>query len=72
MTLTQRQIEVIRGVAFGKTRKEIALDLGIDHHTVDGHLSTIELKLGFKDPARIALFAARCELIELYEPDYQI
>lgn len=44
--LTDRELEVLRGVARGATSKEIAFKLGITERTVKAHLSSIYSKLG--------------------------
>lgn len=44
--LTEKQIEVIRLLAKGKSNKEIAQDLGISEGTVKSHVITILEKLG--------------------------
>ena len=44
--LTEREIEVLTGVADGQTSKEIAYRLGITERTVKAHLTSIYNKLG--------------------------
>ena len=44
--LTEREIEVLQGVADGSTSKEIAYRLGISERTVKAHLTSIYNKLG--------------------------
>ena len=44
--LTEREIEVLAGVASGQTSKEIAYKLGITERTVKAHLTSIYNKLG--------------------------
>ena len=44
--LTEREIEVLTGVADGQTSKEIAYHLGITERTVKAHLTSIYNKLG--------------------------
>jgi len=41
MGLTSRQTKVMSGMFFGKTDKEIALELGISHRTVSSHIGDI-------------------------------
>jgi NarL family two-component system response regulator YdfI len=44
--LTERELEVLAGVASGQTSKEIAYQLGITERTVKAHLTSIYNKLG--------------------------
>jgi NarL family two-component system response regulator YdfI len=46
LELTERERDVLRGVAQGERSKEIALRLGISERTVKAHLSSIFNKLG--------------------------
>lgn len=45
-TLTQREIEVLQGLAQGLANKQIGLALGISEHTVKFHITSIYTKLG--------------------------
>jgi len=45
-TLTERELDVLRLAAHGKTNRAIGSDLGISHRTVQGHLASIYGKLG--------------------------
>jgi NarL family two-component system response regulator YdfI len=44
--LTEREREVLAGVARGERNKEIAARLGLTRRTIDTYLSTIFMKLG--------------------------
>ena len=44
--LTERELEVLRGVAQGERSKEIAFRLGITERTVKAHLASIYNRLG--------------------------
>jgi NarL family two-component system response regulator YdfI len=44
--LTDRELEVLEGVAQGERNKEIATRLGITERTVKAHLTSIYNKLG--------------------------
>jgi DNA-binding NarL/FixJ family response regulator len=63
--LTQREQEIVKNVALGKTNKQIASFLGISHHTVHTHRKNIMKKLAVKSSTELALFAVDCGLIEL-------
>lgn len=43
--LTPRELDVLRLVSAGKMGRETAVILGVGHHTVVKHLSSIRLKL---------------------------
>jgi NarL family two-component system response regulator YdfI len=45
-SLTERELEVLEGVAHGERNKEIAARLGITERTVKAHLTSIYNKLG--------------------------
>lgn len=57
--LTQREAEVLRLVAAGKTNKQIAEDLYLSAKTVGRHMSNIFTKLGVNSRAAATSFAHR-------------
>ena len=57
--LTEREVEVLRLVAVGKTNREIARDLTLSEKTVARHLSNIFAKLGVPSRAAATAFALR-------------
>ena len=61
--LTNREIEVLRLVAAGRTNREIASDLAVSDHTVARHLNNIFAKLGVSSRAAATAFAVTHELI---------
>src|SRR5262249_49486998 len=63
--LTDREQDVIRALAQGKSNKEIGALLGIREQTVKNHVSHILEKLGLEDRLQIVVFAARHRLISL-------
>lgn len=60
--LTERELEVLRGIARGKSNQEIADWLGIGIKTVKTHVSNIFLKLDVMDRTQAAIYAIRNEL----------
>jgi pimeloyl-ACP methyl ester carboxylesterase/DNA-binding CsgD family transcriptional regulator len=56
--LTDREMEVLRLVAAGRTDAQIAADLVISPHTVHRHVSNIRTKLGVPSRAAAAAWAA--------------
>lgn len=52
--LTVRQAEVAALVSEGCTNREIAMRLGIDERSAEGHVERIRLRLGFTSRAQIA------------------
>ncbi len=57
--LTERELEVLRGVAQGERSKEIALRLGITERTVKAHLASIYNRLGVDSRAAVIAVAAQ-------------
>jgi DNA-binding NarL/FixJ family response regulator len=63
--LTDREIEVLRQLAQGKSNKEIAAALVIAEKTVRTHVSNILAKLGVASRTQAALHAVRSGLVSL-------
>lgn len=61
--LTEREIEVLHGVAAGERNKEIAYRLGISERTVKAHLTHIFNKLGVDSRAGAVAVAAKNGLL---------
>ena len=61
--LTERELEVLRGVAQGERSKEIALRLGITERTVKAHLASIYNRLGVDSRAAAIAVAAQKGLL---------
>lgn len=61
--LSARELEVLRGVARGKTNKLIAAELFLSERTVDRHVSNIFIKLGVSARAAATAYAYEHELI---------
>jgi NarL family two-component system response regulator LiaR len=63
-TLTEREQEVLRLIARGKSNKEIARELHIGEETVKSHVSNILGKLGVNSRTQAALYARRVGLVK--------
>jgi len=63
--LTERETEVLVGVAQGRANKEIARRLYVEERTVKSHVSSILRKLNLKSRAQAALYAVRTGLVSL-------
>ncbi len=61
--LTQRELEVLRLVAAGKTNKAIAAELVISERTVDRHVSNVFAKLGVSSRAGATAYAYERQLV---------
>jgi two-component system, NarL family, response regulator LiaR len=57
--LTDREHDVLQGIASGKNNQEIADSLGIGIKTVKTHVSNIFMKLGVLDRTQAAIFAIK-------------
>jgi DNA-binding NarL/FixJ family response regulator len=57
--LSDREVEVVRLVATGKSNRQIAVELFISERTVARHLSNIFVKLAVSSRAGVAAFALR-------------
>ena len=55
--LSEREIEVVRAVARGRTNQEIAVELFISLSTVKTHVAGIQAKLGVRNRVEIAAWA---------------
>ena len=55
--LTDRELEVLRLVARGRTNPSIAQELGITEHTAKEHLANILDKLGLENRVQVATYA---------------
>src|SRR5690606_13035682 len=62
--LTEREVDVLRLLAQGKSNKEIALLLTIGEKTVKTHVSNILSKLNVSSRTQAALYAVRIGLVE--------
>lgn len=60
--LTERERDVLRGIAAGRNNQEIADGLGIGIKTVKTHVSNIFLKLDVLDRTQAAIYAIRNHL----------
>jgi DNA-binding NarL/FixJ family response regulator len=57
--LTDRERQVLRLIASGRSNREIARELRVTEKTVKTHVSNVLLKLGVQDRTQAALYAVR-------------
>jgi DNA-binding NarL/FixJ family response regulator len=62
--LTNRELDVLKGIAKGQSNKIIAYQLNIGEHTVKNHIKSILSKLGASDRTAAAMIALRRGYIE--------
>ncbi|MEW1844942.1 response regulator transcription factor [Nonomuraea angiospora] len=62
--LSDREFEVVRAVARGRTNQEIAAELFISLSTVKGHVSGIMTKLGLRNRVEIVAWAWEHRLVD--------
>jgi DNA-binding NarL/FixJ family response regulator len=63
VSLTQRESEVLKQLAFGLKNKEIGQALGISYETVKEHVQHILRKIGVSDRTQAAVWAVHKELV---------
>jgi DNA-binding NarL/FixJ family response regulator len=63
--LTEREVEVLRGVAGGKSNKTIASELGISEGTVKTHMKSILPKLDASDRTHAVMIALRRGILDI-------
>jgi NarL family two-component system response regulator YdfI len=63
ISLTERELEVLRAVARGERSKEIAVSLGITERTVKAHIASIFARLGVDNRAAAIAEAAKLGLL---------
>lgn len=62
--LTHREVEVLRYIARGLAKKEIAVSMHISVKTVENHSNSLMCKLDIHDRVKLARFAIREGLVE--------
>jgi DNA-binding NarL/FixJ family response regulator len=62
--LTERELDVLRGLAGGRSNREIARALHLSEGTVKNHVSTVLAKLGARDRTQAALRASALGLLK--------
>jgi DNA-binding NarL/FixJ family response regulator len=62
--LSDREIQVLRALALGKSNREIAEDYNISTKTVDTHRSRLMKKLDLRNNAELTRFAIRHRIVE--------
>jgi two-component system, NarL family, response regulator LiaR len=63
--LTPRELEVVTGIALGRSNHEIAVELMIGEQTVKTHVSNILSKLHLADRTQAAIYALQQRLVPL-------
>lgn len=66
--LTATELRILRCLASGRTRRQIATMLGVHPSTVSNNYCRIALKLGTDTPAASMLVAVLAGLVDLNEP----
>jgi DNA-binding NarL/FixJ family response regulator len=60
--LTERELQVLRGLTEGKSNKEIARDLDLSEPTIKLHVKTLYRKIGASNRTQAALMAREAGL----------
>lgn len=61
---TQTEIAIVRALAHGVSRKELARDLAISYATLSRHLYNIQLKMGAQSAENLVYMAMKQGLID--------
>lgn len=61
--VTERETDVVRAIARGRTNQEIAAELFISVSTVKTHVASVQLKLGLRNRVEIAAWAWENRLV---------
>ena len=69
---TERETDVLRLLAQGRSNKEIALSLSIGEQTVKTHVAHILSKLGMSSRTQAALYAMHVGLVSSVPPDQTV
>jgi two-component system NarL family response regulator len=67
--LTTRELEVLSKLVNGRSNKEIAVELSIEHGTVRAHYNNIFRKLNVNDRTQAAMAAIRRGLVHMAHPE---
>jgi DNA-binding NarL/FixJ family response regulator len=62
--LSERETEVVRAIARGRTNQEIATELFISMSTVKGHVASAQTKLGLRNRVELAAWAWEHRLMD--------
>jgi DNA-binding NarL/FixJ family response regulator len=63
VALTPRERDVVRGIALGRTNREMARELGISHQAIKNLVSSVYRKCVVRNRIQLALYAERCHLL---------
>ncbi len=63
ISLSEREIQIIKMIAEGLTNAQIAEELFLSNHTINTHRKNILSKLGIKNTAGIVMYAVKTNLV---------
>lgn len=61
--LTERELDVLRGIADGLTNAEIGQRLNVSYETVKSYINRLRTKLGVRTKTAIAVYAVKHKLL---------
>ncbi len=67
--LTERETQVLRALAAGRSNAEIAAELTVSAETVRSHLKRVLSKLGVRDRTQAVVWAYRSGFVDTADPD---
>lgn len=63
LKLTERELDVLRGIADGLTNAQIGQRLDVSYETVKSYINRLRTKLGVRTKTAIAVYAVKHKLL---------
>lgn len=70
--LTKRQVDIMSCIVFNRGSKKISSILNLSHHTVNSHINSLYLKLGFNSREQIIDFVEKSGKFKIFKKYYSL